>query len=303
MLLPSSMKIIYLIGAAVLVFISGILLLSSTTTVRTGHIGVVTLFGKVQEETLEPGLHFINPFKDIYEYNCQNKEVTQEKLGVPSQDQLTTAFDLTVKFRINEKTVGKTFAETGNLEQVIETHLLPQIRSTFREAGNSVENAEEFYLDSIKQQMQNKTLAVLQKKLETKGLVIQDVLIRRVELPKSIQRGVEEKMVQKQKAEREEEELKRYKKEQEKKIAAATSEAEAAKQELLRRKLQAEAKALEITLAAKAKATAIEIEGQALRSNPEVKTLRAIERWDGKLPQTLLGKDSANLLLQLNQSN
>jgi len=195
-----------------------------------------------------------------------------------------------VKFRVNAENVSQTYTETGTLEQVIQTHLIPQIRSTFREAGNSVENAEEFYLDSVKRKMQESTLTVLQEKLSTKGLLIQDVLIRRVELPSPIQRGVEDKMIQKQKAEREAEELKRYKKEQEKKIAAATSEAEAAKQELVRRKLQAEAKA------------AIEIEGQALRNNPEVKELRTIEQWDGKLPQTVVGESAGNLMLQLNKS-
>lgn len=297
------MKVVYLVIASVILLAIAVLGLSSATTVQTGHVGVVSLFGKVQEETLNPGLHFINPFKSVYDYNCQNKEETQKKLGVPSQDQLTTEFDLTVKFRVNPNTVSKTFTETGDLEQVIQTHLIPQIRSTFREAGNSVENAEEFYLDSVKREMQSKTLRILQEKLSAKGLDIQDVLIRRVDLPKSIQRGVEEKMLQKQKAEREEEELKRYKKEQEKKIAAATSEAEAAKQELLRRKLQAEAQALEITLAAEAKAKAIEIEGKALRLNPEVQTLRAIERWDGKLPQTFVGQEGANLLLQLNKAS
>jgi len=180
------MKLFGIIGAGIILLLIAILGFSCMTTVQTGHVGVVTLFRKPQDETLEPGLHFINPFKSVYHYNCQNKEVTQEHLGVPSQDQLTTDFDLTVKFRVNAENVSHTYTETGTLEQVIQTHLIPQIRSTFREAGNSVENAEEFYLDSVKRKMQESTLTVLQEKLSTKGLLIQDVLIRRVELPSPI---------------------------------------------------------------------------------------------------------------------
>ena len=294
------MKVISLAIAGVLVLALVVLGFSSTKTVETGHVGVVTLFGQVQGEQLPPGIHIISPFKSVYEYDCRNKEVTQENLDVPSQDQLTTSFDLTVKFRIDQTFVGKTFAETGNLENVVSTHLIPQIRSTFRERGNGVKNAEQFYLEDIKKRMQLDTLEVLQAKLLNKGLIIEDVLIRKVELPQSIRIGVEQKIQQRQIAEREAEELKRYQKEQEKKIALATSEAEAAKQELLKRKLQAEASAHEVTLDAEAKAKAIELEGAALRGNPEVKALRMIERWDGKLPVTFVGGDAQDLMLQLN---
>lgn len=294
------MKVISLAVAGVFLLVLVILGFASTKTVETGHVGVVTLFGQVQDEQLPPGIHIISPFKSVYEYDCRNKEVTQENLDVPSQDQLTTSFDLTVKFRIDKSYVGKTFDETGDLEDVVSTHLVPQIRSTFRERGNSVTNAEQFYLEDIKKRMQNDTLDVLKEKLLNKGLIIEDVLIRKVELPKSIRIGVEQKIQQRQIAEREAEELKRYQKEQEKKIALATSEAEAAKQELLKRKLQAEASAHEVTLDAQAKAQAIEIEGAALRNNPEVKALRMIERWDGKLPVTLVGGDAQSLMLQLN---
>lgn len=296
------MKIVSLSVAALVVITLSVIGFCSVTTVQTGHVGVVTLFGQVKNEQLDPGMHIINPFKAVHEYDCRNKEVTQEDLDVPSQDQLTTSFDLTVKFRIDRTFVGKTFAETGKLENVISTHLIPQIRSTFRERGNSVANAEEFYLDNVKKQMQVQTLKILQDKLKDKGLLIEDVLIRKVELPKSIRLGVEQKIQQRQIAEREEEELKRYQKEQEKKIALATSEAAAAKQEFLKRKLQAEAQALEVTLGAEAKAKAIDIEGAALKKNKEVQQLRMIERWDGRLPSTLVGEGAKNLMLQLENS-
>jgi len=36
-------------------------------------------------------------------------------------------------------------------------------------------------------------------------------------------------------------------------------------------------------------ARAISLQGAALRANPEVLRLRAVERWDGKLPQVTSG--------------
>jgi regulator of protease activity HflC (stomatin/prohibitin superfamily) len=40
---------------------------------------------------------------------------------------------------------------------------------------------------------------------------------------------------------------------------------------------------------AQGEAQAIDVQGQALRANPEVLRLRAIEKWDGKLPQVTSG--------------
>jgi len=51
-----------LIGLGVAGFLVVILLFSCVTKVGTGHVGVLTLFGKVQTgDTLSEGIHVINP--------------------------------------------------------------------------------------------------------------------------------------------------------------------------------------------------------------------------------------------------
>jgi len=49
------MKLFGIIGAEIILLLIAILGFSCMTTVQTGHVGVVTLFGKPQDETLEPG--------------------------------------------------------------------------------------------------------------------------------------------------------------------------------------------------------------------------------------------------------
>lgn len=61
----------------------------------------------------------------------------------------------------------------------------------------------------------------------------------------------------------------------------------------------ADAKAYEITAEAKAQAEAISIEGAALRANPEILKLRAIEKWSGNVPRVTLG-EGATPLINLN---
>lgn len=292
--------------AAIVVFsllIGLITLICSITTVNTGSVGVVSLYGNVLQEGLKPGLHFIHPLKVVTEIECKQDAYTVTDMQVPSQDQLTTTFDLTVKFNIDQSKAVQLYSETGNKERAIEKHLIPQIRSTFREEGNQIEKAEHFFLSDTKEKMQNSTLLTLKQKLEPKGFIIEDILIRKVNLPKSVRNGVEAKVLQKQEAEREEEKLNQFKTEQKRKVALAESEAIAAESELKKRKLQAEAEAFEVITNAEAKAKALHIEGEALRKNPEIKELRLIETWDGKLSETVVGETNATIMLPINNKN
>ena len=56
--------ILRLIGFGIIAFVLVILLFSSVTRVGTGHVGVLTLFGRVTNETLGEGIHLINPLED-----------------------------------------------------------------------------------------------------------------------------------------------------------------------------------------------------------------------------------------------
>ena len=54
--------IVILTGAVVLL---GILGLTCTASVPTGYTGIVTTFGRVEDKTLEAGLHLKSPFQQI----------------------------------------------------------------------------------------------------------------------------------------------------------------------------------------------------------------------------------------------
>ena len=72
-----------LIGIGVVAFLLVILFFSSVTRVGTGHVGVLTLFGKVTQETLGEGIHLINPLKTNNELSIQTQTI-KESATVPS---------------------------------------------------------------------------------------------------------------------------------------------------------------------------------------------------------------------------
>lgn len=270
------------------------------TTIPAGHVGVASLFGKVDTTELTEGFHIINPLKKIQKIDCRNKELTLVDVGVPSQDQLTTDVDVTVKWRVDHNQAAEAVQDTGDVAALETVHLTPKLRSLIREAGKGIKNAEDFYQDEIQVSMQSRILEGLVK-LADKGILVEEVLLRRFDLPRMIVQGVEDKKRQKQLAERQIEELKRFTTEQEQKQVQAKAEKMAAIEEAEKRRELADAKAYEITAQAKAQAEAINIEGEALRKNPEILKLRTIEKWNGSVPRAVLG-DNAIPLINLNDT-
>lgn len=268
---------------------------SPFTTVPAGHVGVATLFGKVDPEELNEGFHIINPLKKIQKIDCRNKELTIDNVGVPSQDQLTTQVDITVKWRVDRTQAAEAYGETGAAEALETVHLRPMVRSLLREAGKEIENAEDFYQANVQVSMQSKILSGLGS-LTSKGILVEEVLLRAFNLPNMIVQGVEDKKRQKQLAERELEELKRFSTEQEQKQVGAKADKLAAIEEAEKRVALADAKAYEITAEAKAQAEAIAIKGEALKKYPDIIKLRSIERWDGILPRVTMGGDATPMI-------
>lgn len=279
-----------LAGVAVLLVIGAIVIavLAPFTTIPAGHVGVVSLFGKVDTEELPAGFHIINPLAKVNKIDCRNQEETFDDLGVPSQDQLSTEVDLTVKWRVNPEYAAEAFKETGDASKLKTVHLLPKVRSLTREAGKSVVRAEDFYNNETQSRMQTEIQLGLQN-LAQKGILVDDVLMRRVDLPRTIIEGVHAKKRQEQKAEQQKAEFDRFKTEQQQKIAQAEAEKAASEQEALQRRLLADAKAYEIVTEATARAESIKIEGEALRESPDLIRLRAVEKWNGTVPRVTLG--------------
>ncbi len=269
--------------------------LSPFTTIKAGHVGVSSLFGKVDAVEINEGFHIINPLKKVHEIDCRNKELTLQGVGVPSQDQLTTSVDVTVKWRVDRTRAAEAYQETGSAEALETTHLKPLLRSLLRKAGKGIKNAEDFYQDDVQESMQTQILDGLGS-LTGKGILVEEVLLRAFNLPAMIVQGVEDKKRQKQLAERQIEELKRFTTEQEQKQVEAKAKKMAAIQEAEQRVALADARAYEITAEAKAQAEAITIKGEALRKYPDIIKLRSVERWDGILPRVTMGGNAVPMI-------
>src|SRR5215510_6865881 len=108
-----------------------ILLLASTTSIPTGHVGVLTLFGRVTGDILPEGIHLINPLKSVQKMTVQTQS-RKESASVPSKEGLMLSLDTSLLFKLNSdkaalvlQTVGVDYAE-----KIVE----PELRSSIRGA-------------------------------------------------------------------------------------------------------------------------------------------------------------------------
>ena len=88
-------------GFALLVLIVlAILAASSTSCVRTGHVGVVTLFGRVTGRTMPEGIHLVNPASRVTELDIKTREI-KERASVPSKEGLMMGLEASVLYHLH----------------------------------------------------------------------------------------------------------------------------------------------------------------------------------------------------------
>jgi len=234
--------------------------------VPAGYVGVATLFGEVQSEPYEEGLHIpVNPFFEWYLYDVRQKSHLEEA-NVPSQDQLQTKIQVSVQYRLEKIGVPMILKETGTAADVLIVHIVPKLRSLLREQGKTIKRAEDFFLEKTQQNMQTSLLAGLKDYLYSKGVNVGAVLIRDISLPPFIIKAIESKKEREQEVEKQKAELERFATEQQQKVALAKAENEAATEQANKMRVLADAQAYEI-----------EKINKAIGSNPNYVKLQALE--------------------------
>lgn len=165
-----------------------ILLFASVASVPTGHVGVLTLFGKVTGETLGEGIHLINPLKSVQRLSIQTQSV-KESANTPSNEGLMLALDTSLLFHLDRSKAAEVYQKVGAnyAEKIVE----PTLRAAIR-AATSAHTANALYTNArelVQQQIQEELTA----QLAPRGVIIENVLLRDVQLPAMLKSSIEAK--------------------------------------------------------------------------------------------------------------
>ena len=235
--------------------------------VPAGHVGIATFFGEVQDSAYPEGPHFpVNPLLTWYDMDVREKSTKLTGVEVPTSDQLLTKVDLSIQFRLDGSKAPMMYRETGDESQVIQVHLIPKARSLVRQVASDIARAEDFFIQETRDRLANEVQVGLAEYVTPKGVLIETVLIRGINLPPVLTSAIEQKKEREQAVERQKAELERFRTEQAQQVAAAAAEREAAEEQSARQKILADAKAYEIRAI-----------NEAVASNPSYVQLQSLE--------------------------
>jgi regulator of protease activity HflC (stomatin/prohibitin superfamily) len=91
-----------------------IVLYASTTSIPTGNVGVLTLFGRVTGDVLDEGIHLINPLKAVQKLSIQTQSI-KESANTPSNEGLMLALDTSLLFRLDRTKAAQVYQTVGRI--------------------------------------------------------------------------------------------------------------------------------------------------------------------------------------------
>ena len=273
--LKKRIPIVIAIGLVFSIIIVGI---SCFNSVPTGHTGVVTSFGKVENYTLDAGIHFMKPWARVIKMDNRVQKKTLA-LACFSSDIQEVNIEYTINYQIDKANAMNIYKSVGT--SYYDTVIAPNVTEAVKEI-TALYTAEN--LVNCRAEMSSKVEAVLAERLIKYNVEVVNTAIEDMDFTDAFTNAVEAKQVA-----------------QQNKLKAET----VAEQKVVEAKAAAEVKTVE----AKAKAEADKIAAEAeayqikVKADAEAEANRKVagsltntlidyeyaQSWDGKLPTYMSG--------------
>jgi regulator of protease activity HflC (stomatin/prohibitin superfamily) len=173
-----------------------IITLSSCVTVRQGEVGVKQTLGTFSDKPYTSGLKFFNPFISrviLVSVQTENLEVG---LNIPSKEGLTIGSEVSILYNIDGRRVPELLRNIGpDYERNI---ILPVFRSAVADVTSRF-YAKDMHTGErgvIEREIKNQMMALM----EGKGIEVEAVLLKSIQLPSSLARAIENKLEAEQQA-------------------------------------------------------------------------------------------------------
>jgi prohibitin 2 len=270
-------KIRKIIIAAVLLVLVIIFAMSSFTTIASGTVGVVSVFGAVKDEPLYEGLHFVTPFITMVTKMDTRTQAVEAVCAAASKDLQTISTTIVVNYHVTESTAPDLYASVGrDFENVI---IVPAIQESVK-AVVAQYSAEE--LITKRQFVSTSISETLTEKIGSRGIVIEIFNITNLEFSAAFNAAIEAKQTAQQEALKAQQDLNRIKIEAEQTVVNAQAQADATKAQ------------------ADAEAYSIQIIQEQLSQSEAYLEYQKIQKWDGQLPQVM---GEGNPIIDMRETN
>lgn len=223
--------------------------------VDTGHRGIKTRFGEVVSESLPEGLYFFNPItSNIVEMDTRLQRFDGDT-DTYTRDVQQAKIKYTLNYRLQQNAAHIVYRDIG---REWENRLIPQVvLGTLKEVVGKWDAVD---LISNRDKAATAAFESIRTNLAQRNVEVSRFEITDIEYTREFENSVEQKVIAQQKAIEEQNRTK-----------------------------QIEEQARQKVLSAEAEAKSIQIRAQALERNAKLVEWEAVQKWDGKLPQYMLG--------------
>lgn len=262
--------ITFLFGRMFVGIVSGVafflftIVAAAFTVISAGHTGVQVTFGEVNMTPLSEGVHFVNPLSSIKDVDVRLQKAKLDGASAGTKDLQQVHTDIVVQYRLNASKVPHIYKEFGlNVDDKV---LGPGINEAFKSVTGHYTSEE---LITKRDEVSNSITEHLRTKMAPFNIDVSGVSLVNFGFSADYQKAIESKVIATQNKLKAEQDLERIKVEAASRVAQAKGEAEA-----------------------------ISIQATAIQSNGGANyvQLQWIEKWDGKLPTTVLGGDTKTMM-------
>ena len=183
---------------------------ASIVQIGAGEVGVQILYGRVQNDVLNSGLHFINPLMEVQKMDVKTQNYTMsaikdegakegdDAIRVLTSDGLEVVIDLTVLYKVLPIDAPWIVRETGldYTDKVVR----PLTRTRIRD--NAVYYDAVSLYSSKRDEFQRRIFESITGEFQKRGLLLEQLLIRNISLPQAVKTSIEQKMSAEQDAQK-----------------------------------------------------------------------------------------------------
>jgi regulator of protease activity HflC (stomatin/prohibitin superfamily) len=272
----SPRSIVTVVFALVLGLVGLTTLLGSWYTVDQGERTVILRNGALLRVD-DPGLHFKAPWIDAaYDVEVRTRKVTMDKLHTYSRDIQPGVLKISLNYRVDPIKVWHLFSTVGReySARVIEPQVYRHVKDTIGKFGAAdIIGSRDRVADAIYNLMRDDLLE--------HGIIVEGVQLENIDFSDAYEKAIEQAMQAEAEVRKTLQQLARDKVEADRVKVSADAAA-------YKRRTEADADAFAIEAKGRAEAIAINSRGEALTKNQRLVELVAAEKWDGKMPQTML---------------
>ncbi|MBE7707128.1 MAG: prohibitin family protein [Cyanobacteria bacterium SIG27] len=241
--------------AIVILFVAFIMFCNPISIVGVGERGVKVTLGRVSPQSYSEGVHFVTPF--ISKIHVMN--VKTQKLSTPTEvytkDIQQAKISYVVNYNLMPNHVHEMYREVG--KNYVDTILIPAIEGNIKDVIGKW-NAQDLVANRATATAD--ILNKLQTQLEKRYISVTSFQIIDINYSEVFERAIESKV---------------------------TAEQEALKAK--NKTVQVEEEAKQKLISAQAEAKSMQIRATALTQNKALVEYEAVQKWNGKLPEYMMG--------------